>query len=199
MGFQVVVFSGNPSKADEASTLGAHEFVNTRDPASLGKVKPVDRMLITTSFLPDWDRILPMIARRGSIFPLTGTGQKIAIPCTTLIDNGLSIHGSMVASLQVHGRMLRFAAHHGIKPITALYPMTVQGIESALNDLQRGSVRYRAVLIPNQEFEKCDPRSKSSWCIMSIWRGKWPIWVGWHSQDLYQAIIPGCAGRMELG
>ena len=61
---------------------------------------------------------------------------------------GLRILNSLVASRNVHKRMLEFAALHQIKPIIETFPMTEEGIEEALDKLDKGNVRYRGVLIP---------------------------------------------------
>lgn len=64
-----------------------------------------------------------------------------------LILNGITIQGSVVASRYVHQRMLEFAALHNIAPIVEKFPMTVKGIEEAMEKLNNGSMRYRGVFI----------------------------------------------------
>lgn len=44
--------------------------------------------------------------------------------------------------------VLDFAALHRIKPVVQTYPMTEEGIKEAMDKLDRGEVRYRAVLVP---------------------------------------------------
>jgi D-arabinose 1-dehydrogenase-like Zn-dependent alcohol dehydrogenase len=43
--------------------------------------------------------------------------------------------------------MLQFAAFHGIKPIIQKFALNVQGIEEAMQRLENGQIRYKAVLI----------------------------------------------------
>jgi D-arabinose 1-dehydrogenase-like Zn-dependent alcohol dehydrogenase len=43
--------------------------------------------------------------------------------------------------------MLRFAARHGIKPVLEKFPMTVEGINAAYEKLEKGTIRYRAVMV----------------------------------------------------
>ncbi|KAG1849752.1 hypothetical protein F4604DRAFT_1593274, partial [Suillus subluteus] len=64
-----------------------------------------------------------------------------------LLSKGLTIQGSFCASRGVHVKMLTFAAIHHIKPITEEFPLTVEGIEEAMDKLEKGEVRYRAVLV----------------------------------------------------
>ncbi len=42
--------------------------------------------------------------------------------------------------------MLNFTAMHDIRPVVMEWPMNEKGIEEAIQSLQTGKVRYRAVL-----------------------------------------------------
>jgi D-arabinose 1-dehydrogenase-like Zn-dependent alcohol dehydrogenase len=55
MGCDVVVFSGTESKREEAMGFGASEFHATKDNPELKGIKPIDRLVITTSQQPDFD------------------------------------------------------------------------------------------------------------------------------------------------
>lgn len=55
-GCHVTVLSGTEEKKREAMALGAHEFINTKE---IGNVKPsrkIDRLFVTTSAQPDWEK-----------------------------------------------------------------------------------------------------------------------------------------------
>ena len=52
MGCDVVVFSGTDSKKEEAKHLGATDFYATKGLKELSIDKPLDRLLVTTSFVP---------------------------------------------------------------------------------------------------------------------------------------------------
>lgn len=43
--------------------------------------------------------------------------------------------------------MLRFAALHGITPVIQEFPLTLEGIEEAIDKLEKGKIRYRGVLV----------------------------------------------------
>lgn len=87
------------------------------------------------------------MAPEGTIFPLSVSGGNLEIPYMPIIQKGLRIQGALVASRHVHQKMLQFAAFHDIKAIIQTFPMSVQGIEEALERLDKGQVRYRAVLV----------------------------------------------------
>lgn len=148
MGCRVVVLSGSESKKDDAHRLGATEFIamNKRDENT--KPTPIDRLLVTTSALPDWDVIMPWMAPKGTIYPLTVSQDALKIPAMPLLLSGVAVQGSLVATRTVHREMLRFAGLHGIAPWTETFPMTVEGIKQATDALNEGKVRFRAVLLP---------------------------------------------------
>lgn len=55
MGATVVVFSSTDSKREEALALGASEFYATKGVNELKIGKPIDHLLVTTNFLPNWN------------------------------------------------------------------------------------------------------------------------------------------------
>lgn len=148
MGCRVVVLSGSDKKKAEAMKLGAHEFIATTGAKELTVSTPLNRLLVTAAVPPNWDVILPIMAPRSSIYPLSVSQGKLEIPYMGLIMQGIAVQGSLVASRSLHRQMLEFAALHQIKPISETFPMTEQGIKEAMDKLERGEVYYRAVLIP---------------------------------------------------
>jgi D-arabinose 1-dehydrogenase-like Zn-dependent alcohol dehydrogenase len=148
MGCEVVVFSSTDSKKDEAFKLGATEFVATKNVKDLAEkvARPIDTLLVTTSVQPDWKQFLPIMAPGATIFPLTVSADDLTIPYMPILAGELKIQGSLVAARQVHREMLVFAAHHGIKPIIEVFPMTQEGITECMEKLEKGGMRYRGVL-----------------------------------------------------
>lgn len=59
--------------------------------------------------------------------------------CYNLVTN-------LVASRATHAEMLAFAAHHGIEPVIEEFKMDEAGLAEAVERLQKGKIRYRAVL-----------------------------------------------------
>jgi D-arabinose 1-dehydrogenase-like Zn-dependent alcohol dehydrogenase len=147
MGCQIVVFSSTDSKKDEAIELGADEFVTTKGVKELHVSGPIDHLIVTTSFQPDWKQFLPIMAPCGSIYPLTVSPEDLKIPYMLIIAGELKIQGSLVAVRQVHREMLAFAAKHQIRPIIEQFPMTVEGIEESMKKLEEGKMRYRGVVV----------------------------------------------------
>ncbi|KAI0406828.1 GroES-like protein [Xylaria palmicola] len=148
MGCRVVVLSGSDSKKEEAMRLGAHEFIATKGKAELAVSQPLDRLLVTTSFQPNWEQIMPIMAPCATIYPLSVSSGNFEVPYMPLIAQGITVQGSLVASRLVHERMLEFAAVHQIKPVVQLFDMTEEGIVDAMQKLDEGKVHFRAVLKP---------------------------------------------------
>lgn len=146
MGCEVVVFSSVDGKKEEAKKLGATEFITTKDLNDL-KTRPIDALLVTASFQPNWSQYLPILAPRATIYPLSVSNGDLMIPYMPILLKELKIQGSLVASRQVHRDMLEFAAYHHILPIIEQFPMTVNGIEEAMRRLEAGKMRYRGVLV----------------------------------------------------
>lgn len=148
MGTHVVVISGSDRKKDEAMKLGAKEFIAMKDAKEIKPSRPLNRLIVTTSAQPDWEKILPAMAPEGSIHPLSVSPGNFSIPYMPLILNGLTVQGSVVASRYIHKRMLEFAALHDIKPVIEKFPMTEEGINEAMDKLNEGKIHYRGVFVP---------------------------------------------------
>jgi D-arabinose 1-dehydrogenase-like Zn-dependent alcohol dehydrogenase len=149
MGCEVIVFSSTESKRAEAIALGATEFVATKGAKSLD-VQPIDHLLVTSSFQPDWNLYLPVMAPGGTVYPLTVSHGDFTIPYMPILAGELKIQGSLVAARQVQREMLYFAARHEIVPTIESFPMTVEGITEAMEKLKSGDMRYRGVVVAQE-------------------------------------------------
>ncbi|KAF7371472.1 hypothetical protein MVEN_00001800 [Mycena venus] len=147
MGVRVVAFSSTEAKREEALQLGAAEFYATAGVETLAIGPPLEHLLVTTSFLPNWTLYLNIMNAMGSIHVLTVSGTYLVIPAMPVLVKGLTIQGSAAASRAVQVKMLEFAASHQIKPIIEWFPLNKEGVEEAMAKLRDGHMRYRAVLV----------------------------------------------------
>lgn len=83
----------------------------------------------------------------GSVYPLTVQFSPLQIPTIPIIQSGIRIQGSMVASRQGLCNLVKFAAEKKITPMIMKFPLTRDGIEDAMQILREGRMRYRAVLV----------------------------------------------------
>ncbi|KAF3484420.1 NADP-dependent alcohol dehydrogenase [Arthroderma uncinatum] len=112
-----------------------------------GDIRSLDHLIVTTTENIVWSTFFELMAPRGSVHLLTvGLNENLVVPSTTLIDSGLRVFGSLVAPRSVMLRMLDFAARHRVKPIVQKFPLTAEGINTAMRKLDEGTVRYRGVL-----------------------------------------------------
>ena len=78
--------------------------------------------------------------------PLSLSMDNISLPYGAILLKELRVLGSLLANRYVHREMLRFAAAHGVRPMIEELPMTEENINTAMDRLARGDVRYRFVL-----------------------------------------------------
>ncbi|KXS99284.1 hypothetical protein AC578_6207 [Pseudocercospora eumusae] len=147
MGCNVVVLSGSDRKKDEALKLGASEFIAIKDVKEIKPSRPLNRLLVTTSAQPDWNKLMGAFAPGATIHPLSVDEGNFEIPYMSLLLDGLTVQGSVVASRYIHNRMLEFAALHKIQPIIERFPMNEKSINEAMDKLNEGNIRYRGVFV----------------------------------------------------
>ncbi|KAJ7187873.1 chaperonin 10-like protein [Mycena filopes] len=131
MGASVIVFSSTDSKREESMNFGATEFFATKGVAVF-ETAPIDHLIVTTSFQPEWKPILKIMKPTGVIYALTVDSGNLNIPVTPVVSWGLTIQGASVASRSVNRKMLEFAARHQIKPVIERFPLTKTGVEEGM-------------------------------------------------------------------
>lgn len=144
-GCEVTAFSTSRDKEEEAKRLGAHHFISSTDKEALKQaVNTLDFILVTTMAPLDWEVYLNILRPKGTLCFLGAIAGRIDLGAMSLISASKSICGSNIASVPVMKAMLRFAAQHGIKAQTELFPM--DAVNTALDKLRKNRVHYRAVL-----------------------------------------------------
>ena len=162
MGCAVTVLSGSTvsseSKAKDAFDLGAEEVRFLKEP-TIGRRRRTDGsvskdskdgdinvLLICANETPDFETILPLLARRATIVLMSIQTQSLHIPYMSFLLPGHRIIASTEASTSNHADMVAFAARHKIKPWIERFPMTEDGLGKALEKLESGKMRYRGVV-----------------------------------------------------
>ncbi|MFM7286062.1 MAG: NAD(P)-dependent alcohol dehydrogenase [Cyanobium sp.] len=141
-GCEVTAVTGNPAKAEEARQLGAHAVVSLADLADHGGRFD---LIINTSNQPlDWGVVIGALARLGRLHLLGAVLEPLTVNAFDLIVTRRLITGSPTSSPASLRRMVEFCARHGIAPMVERLPMAE--INTAIERLRRGDVRYRFVL-----------------------------------------------------
>jgi len=145
MGAEVTVFSTSPSKEQDARTLGAHEFVVTRDAANLEALAGrYDFILDAVSAPHDINLYLNLLRREG-VLALVGAPEKpLEVAAFSLITNGRVLAGSMIGGIRETQEMLDYCAEHNITSDVEVIP--IQQIGEAYERTVKGDVRYRFVI-----------------------------------------------------
>tara|TARA_R110002096_G_scaffold159011_3_gene324589 strand:- start:14391 stop:15443 length:1053 start_codon:yes stop_codon:yes gene_type:complete len=143
-GCEVTAFSTNPSKEEEARSMGADHFVNSRDSASFKALEGTfDMILVTVNVALDWPAYMTMLKRKGTLH-VVGAVPPIETSSEPLIEHQKSLTGSPLGSPALVQTMLNFCARKEIAPITQSFPLSE--INAAFAELEAGNARYRIVL-----------------------------------------------------
>lgn len=161
-GCEVTAFSRTDSKEAEVRSLGAHNFVVTGDKDSVARAADsVDVILMTAAGAGvDWAMLFSFLKKRGHIYCLGITGADITLSALPLIVQEKGISGLIVGSRYETRQMLEFAAKHDVRPLVEVF--RADEVNEVFERLERGEVRYRAVLefgSLRHPHERCDNQS----------------------------------------
>jgi uncharacterized zinc-type alcohol dehydrogenase-like protein len=144
-GAEVTAFSSSASKENEARTLGAHRFVNTRESKAMRDVAgTLDFILTTASADQDWGILIQALRPMGTLCIVGVPPSPVALQAFPLIAGIRSITGSPIGSPHRIREMLDVAARHGVKAQTESFAMAKAN--EAIEKVKKNKVRYRAVL-----------------------------------------------------
>lgn len=144
-GCRVTAFTSSPAKQEEALQLGAHDTLDSRDPAALKQAAGrFDLILSTVNVDLDWNAYLETLRPKGRLHFLGATLEPIKIGVFSLIGAQRDISGSPVGSPATIAQMLEFAVRHGIEPVVETFPF--EEVNAAIEHLKSGRARYRVVL-----------------------------------------------------
>jgi uncharacterized zinc-type alcohol dehydrogenase-like protein len=146
MGATTVAFSRGTSKTDFAKELGATSLVDTTsEEAFAGAAGTLDILLITTAGgFVDIGNLMSLMKPYGIIHLCGVPGEDLKFNAFGLIQNRLTVSGSLVGGKVDSALMLKFSAENGIKPIIEEFPHS--HAKEALEKVRDGSIRFRAVL-----------------------------------------------------
>lgn len=143
-GCEVTAFSTSQDKEMEARRLGAHHFVNTRDPEALKRLGSYfDMILVTVNVALPWDDYIGALRPKGRLH-IVGAAPSVNATIFPMIGGQKSIGASPLGSPVTVATMLEFCGRHGIAPITEEFPLS--RVNDAMEKLRNGSPRYRLVL-----------------------------------------------------
>ena len=144
-GADVTAFSASAAKEEEARSLGAHHFVNTRETKSLQALSGCfDLILSTISGDVEWNAYLQALRPEGSLIFTGFPTRPASFGVMPMITQKKHVGGARAASPARIAEMLDVAARHKIKAITESFAM--RDANKAVQRARKGAVRFRAVL-----------------------------------------------------
>ncbi len=147
MGARVAVLSHSPDKEKAAESLGADIFIDTSGSTGVEELKRAGGADVVLSTVFRSDLIQPLVSAlspRGRLTVVGAAPDPIQINPIDLIVRRLVITGSAVGGRKLLRETLRMAAEFGIKPVIEVFPL--EEVNTALQRVREGSVRFRAVL-----------------------------------------------------
>jgi uncharacterized zinc-type alcohol dehydrogenase-like protein len=143
-GCEVTAFSTSPDKEAAARKLGAHNFLNSKDPSIFEQYAgSLDMILVTVNVDLNWDAYVSLLKPKGKLHVVGAANQLVATIFPLLLGQK-SVGASPVGSPGTTSQMLKFAGRHGIQPVIEKFPMS--RANEALEHLAEGKARYRIVL-----------------------------------------------------
>jgi uncharacterized zinc-type alcohol dehydrogenase-like protein len=144
-GAQVTAISTTLAKEEEARSLGAHHFVNSRESKSMKEVAgSLDFILSTVNADQDWSAYVQALRPNGALWFVGVPPSPVSVHTFPLVSGMRTIGGSPIGSPFQLREMLDVAARHGVKASTERFPM--DKANEAIDKVKKGKVRYRAVL-----------------------------------------------------
>jgi uncharacterized zinc-type alcohol dehydrogenase-like protein len=145
MGANVTVFSHSPSKESDAKSMGADEFVATRD-LSIFKSMPADFDLIlnTVSAEINLDHYLRLLKLDGTLVMIGISGKPYPIEAGTMLSKRRSMSGSMIGGMPELQEMIDFCAEHNI--VSDVEVIRADYINEAYERTVASDVKYRFVI-----------------------------------------------------
>lgn len=144
-GAEVTAFSTSADKEEEARTLGAHHFVNSRESKALKETAgTMDFILSTINADQDWGVYLQALRPTGTLCFVGVPPSAVSFQAFPLVSGMRSISGSNIGSPHQLREVMDVAARHGVKAQTEAFPMAKAN--EAIEKVKKNKVRYRAVL-----------------------------------------------------
>src|SRR5690242_17635225 len=148
----LIVIDSNQAALDLASSIGADHTVQAdKDGAFVQKVLKITQdkgAAAVIDFVAEGGSTktgVNLLRRAGSYY-VVGYGENLDIPTIDIISTEINFVGNLVGSYNDLAELMVLAAQGKVTLHTSKYPLA--DYQQAIDDLGRGLVRGRAILIP---------------------------------------------------
>lgn len=161
MGCEVTAISTSADKETEARELGAHHFINSKDPKQVQKAAKSLHYILDTATAYTLNTSLGMLRPNGTVTVVGApevSGEKNPFNAFDIVLRNLSIKGSAAGSMDDMASMIEFCDLHKINCKSEVYKFADArlAIES-LGLSKPRAPRYRAVLETASFFQNFTP------------------------------------------
>jgi alcohol dehydrogenase (NADP+) len=144
-GATVAVFTTSPNKTEDATRLGAHEVIISKNENEMLKnANSFDFILDTVSAEHDINSYLNLLKRDGTLILVGAPEKPLPVMPFSVIPNRRSFAGSVIGGIRETQEMLDFCGDHGI--VCDIEKIRIQQINEAYDRLLRSDVKYRFVI-----------------------------------------------------
>ena len=145
MGATTTVFSHSANKREDASRLGASNFVDTTDPANMTALRGTfDLIINTVSADIDLTPYLEALKVNGTLVVVGLPSNPYSVRAGTLVGRRRSLAGSNAGGIKDLQEMLNFCAEHNVTADVEV--VNADYIEQAYARTVASDVKYRFVI-----------------------------------------------------
>lgn len=147
MGFETVAIARGAEKESFAKDLGAHHYLDSTDvdvAEALQDLGGARVVLATVTNGPAMASTVGGLGPRGELLVLGVPQQPLEVPAVQLIQGSRRIVGHASGTAKDSEDTLRFAALHGVRPMTEETPLPEA--QAGLDRMLAGDARFRVVL-----------------------------------------------------
>lgn len=147
MGLEVVVVARGDDKADLATSLGAHHYIDSTTEVVTDRLKALGgarTVLATAANSAAMTGVIDGLRPGGELLVLGATPEPIEVSPFQVISTTKGLHGHPSGTAADVEDTLRFAALTGVRPITET--VSIEEVQSAYDRMLSGEARFRMVL-----------------------------------------------------
>jgi propanol-preferring alcohol dehydrogenase len=152
MGFYTVAIARGADKAELASQLGAHRYIDAKNEdvaAALRELGGAKLVLGTAPSGKAMSETVQGLAPRGRLVVVAIPEDRIELNAVDLVFGGRAVVGALTGTVVDNEQGLAFARLQNVRPMVETFPL--EQAQVAYDKMMRADVRFRAVLVMNAD------------------------------------------------
>jgi uncharacterized zinc-type alcohol dehydrogenase-like protein len=145
MGARVTMITQSPSKAADATRLGAHQVIVSSDSEQMQSAAlSLDLIIDCVSADHPFDTYLGLLRRDGALVMVGAPEKPLSVHAFSLVPKRRSVAGSHIGGIRETQEMLDFCATHGIG--AEIEVIGADRVNEAFERMLKSDVKYRFVI-----------------------------------------------------